>query len=186
MATHTKAELSPQLRGFGAKRYFELSDAIARYRFTDVGDRVMLALSSREADLLNVTSPTNDRGAFQISMASHAADLMHMPAVEDGTWGPIIVGATAADDGMVPMLSAGAVFAMQKLKSDRDFGISQGVPKNLQLRFALASYNAGRVGALKGFKEGDVDLHTTGGDYSADVLERWKVIAPLIAEWGWH
>ena len=42
----------------------------------------------------------------------------------------------------------------------------------------FARYNCGRAGILKGLAAGNVDLHTTGGNYGAYVLRRLAEIDP--------
>ena len=42
---------------------------------------------------------------------------------------------------------------------------------------AVAAYNAGAGGAIKGFAGGDVDANTAHGDYSADVMARRDAVA---------
>jgi hypothetical protein len=48
-----------------------------------------------------------------------------------------------------------------------------GVPFGSRVRVAVAGYNAGMHAAITAWKKtGNPDVATTGGDYSADVLER--------------
>jgi hypothetical protein len=55
-----------------------------------------------------------------------------------------------------------------------------GVPDDgSRTRFALAAYNAGIGGATAGLHEGDIDAHTAGGDYSADVIARYHALKAL-------
>jgi hypothetical protein len=66
------------------------------------------------------------------------------------------------------------------IESNVAFAIRSGIPKGHRLRFAVAAYNAGAGGALKGWHEAhDVDRHTAGLDYSQDVFERWAVLKEM-------
>ena len=62
---------------------------------------------------------------------------------------------------------------------DMAFATSGGVPSSDLLRFAVAAHNAGPTGALEGYREGNIDKHTAGGDYSAYVF----ATAPLVHNW---
>ncbi len=44
------------------------------------------------------------------------------------------------------------------------------------VKFACSAYNAGAGGALTGFRSGDSDARTTGGDYGGDVVARLAAI----------
>ena len=61
-----------------------------------------------------------------------------------------------------------------------DFGVKNGVPERDRLRFALSAYNAGAGGALEGFKAGDSDRRTAGGDYGKAVLGRFGIYQSLL------
>jgi hypothetical protein len=64
---------------------------------------------------------------------------------------------------------------------DDDTG-QAGVPRHDRLQVAVASYNAGMGGALKGWREGHVDKYTAAPrhDYSKDVIGTRK---PQIDDW---
>ena len=48
------------------------------------------------------------------------------------------------------------------------------------LKIAASAYNAGEDGAGRGVVAGDADLHTTGGNYGADVMCRKAIFEELL------
>jgi len=65
-------------------------------------------------------------------------------------------------------------------KFDEVARLIPGLPSNQNIRAAVAAYNCGTVGVRRALSQGlDVDARTTDANYSADVLERAKVFAPL-------
>lgn len=184
------------LRRFGARRYFELEDAIKDIRVRDIGPKVMLAVGLRESNLINTLNPGGtDRGIFQITDIYHKSSLSKVPGCpaakfsDPTTWGPSWVpesGKTAADPGYVPTLKDGAIIGYNILKRGHSEAFRLGLKGGAAIRFALAAYNAGVGGAKKGLDEGDVDKYTTGGDYSYDVLMvRWKAVNTIMSKFGW-
>lgn len=181
--------LKPTLVRFGARRYFEVEEAISPFRVKDLGVKLLIALGTRETNLTNVVSHTGgtDRGVFQINVNYHVDALERLPGCPSGSWTPE-PGRNAAEEGYVPTLHDGAVVAYMILVNGHRYALnSLGLRGGAAIRFALAAYNAGIGGAQKGQTEGDPDKYTTGQNYSRDVLfDRWRdQVNPLIDELGW-
>lgn len=119
-----------------------------------------------------------DVGMFQISRRYHPDALKLMPGVKVGTWGPVVEGKSANVGGFVPQFTTGLRFTIEEMRDAIAFAEDHGVPDGggAQVRFAIAAHNAGVGGALNGFKAGDVDKFTAGGDYSAWVLAAKKLV----------
>jgi hypothetical protein len=172
------------MRRFGARRFFELEAAIKPIRVRDVGAGILLAVGTRESNLMNVNNPAGtDRGVFQITDLYHEDWLADFPGCPEGSWIPE-PGKTAADEGYCPTLADGARMAYTILSGGLFQARRLGTPQ--PVRFALAAYNAGVGGATKGFNEGDVDKYTTGGNYSKDVLTvRFPQVKDTLEKFGW-
>jgi hypothetical protein len=189
---YNETTLGPQLRAFGAKRYFELDAAVAPLRFTDVGPVIVLAIGSRETNLQNIIGFSGtDHGLMQINDEAHGAWLAVAPGCVSGSWTPVPghnagERATPDSEAFVPTLADGVRMAMQILRYNNEAGIRLGLKGGALLRFEIAAYNAGVGGATKGLKAGNVDAETTKGNYSADVIDRWRALSSLIERWGWH
>lgn len=91
-----------------------------------------------------------------------------MPAVKEGTWGPVIDdGNTAYSFGYAPRFEQSLWFTLDNMHEAQAYAEDHGVPESELGRFAVAAHNGGIGGALQGWREGDVDKYTAGGDYSA-------------------
>jgi hypothetical protein len=107
-----------------------------------------------------------DVGIFQISRRWHMGALRLMPAVRSGTWGPVIDKATAADAGMVPRFEDSLRYTLSLLHDHMAQAEDMGVTElDKQVEVAIAAHNAGMGGAMKGYREGNVEKYTTQGDY---------------------
>jgi len=126
-----------------------------------------------------------DAGALQISKRYHKDALLEMEGALSGTWA-LIEGANAYDKGFVPTFRDAVPFVLQEMADSLDFARAQEVPESMRQRFAVAAHNAGRGGALSGFRAGDIDRNTAGGDYSSWVLDaNGKVQHWLEAHLNW-
>lgn len=144
---------------------------------------VLLAVGLRETWLQNIVSYNgDDRGVWQISAVYHSEFLKDTQGCRSGTWTPVYADAYAP--GRVPTLNAGCREAIRILESGYDYGEHGGVAKDDLTRFAVASYNAGVGGAMEGYKDGDVDKNTTGGNYSEDVMERRELVVRYVKHGG--
>ena len=123
---------------------------------------LLLAVASRETDMEDICGDGgHGRGVFQIDDRFH------------GDW---LAAHGAPGDGATPRLGDAAEFAAAMFASNRSFGKQKGVGRSDLLKYACSAYNAGAGGALEGFRGGDSDRKTTGGDYGRDVLDRLAAI----------
>jgi hypothetical protein len=129
-----------------------------------------------------------DVGVFQISRTYHKFNLDQMPGVKTGTWGPVVAGRTAGEGGFVPRYEESLRYTIEGLQEAAAFAIDKGVKSQAdQVRFAVAAHNGGQGGALKGYREGDVDKYTTGKDYSAWVLRHRTLVNRWLGQHkGWR
>lgn len=123
-----------------------------------------VSLGPGDADLMDV-------GALQISRQHHLSELRRLPAVKNHTWGPVIPGKTPADYGYVPRWTDALRFTLTEMHEAIAYAEDSGVHSGDLIRFAVAAHNAGKGGALSGYRAGDVDKYTALGDYSKWVLE---------------
>ncbi len=142
----------------------------------EISGALLLALGLRESGLQNINNQAGtDRGCFQISAVYHEAFLEGEPGCPAGSWVSQL-GMSALDEGFCPRFTPALLYALDYLQAKRARAVHLGIPEDLRLRFALAAYNAGEYGALRGFREGDVDKYTTGRDYSAWVIDTRRVV----------
>jgi hypothetical protein len=151
---------------------------------------LILAIASRETWIQNIDGDPmgpqgNGKGGWQIDKRSWAHWLSLVPAVADGTWGPVVehitvdgkrVKVSALDNGFCPTLTDGCKQAVAILK---DYWEQVGLwaPADERRRAMVASYNAGPGGAYMGWHyDRNVDARTTGGNYSGDVLGRQTLV----------
>jgi peptidoglycan hydrolase-like protein with peptidoglycan-binding domain len=127
---------------------------------------LLLAVASQETDMNDVVGDGgHGRGLFQIDDRSHPVFLRQE---------------NAAGPGRKPPVPAAAKYAAGLVRANLDFAARNAVPEPLRLKFALSAYNAGAGGALAGFREGDSDRRTTGGDYGKAVLRRHAIYQSLL------
>ncbi len=127
---------------------------------------LLLAIASQETDMNDVVGDGgHGRGLFQIDDRSHATFL--------GQQG-------AGRPGGKPPVPAAARYAGGLVRWNLDYGARNGVRDADRLKFALSAYNAGAGGALSGYREGDSDRRTTGGDYGRAVLGRFAIYQALL------
>lgn len=113
-------------------------------------------------------------GVFQISRRHNALGLRRMLAVENDTWGPVVVDKTPVDLDFVPRFEEALQFTLTELREAMGLLDDMVEPKDL-LRTAIAAHNAGIEKAKQGYREGNIDRYTTMRDYSAWVL-RHRII----------
>lgn len=153
-----------------------------------ISGALLLSLGLRETALQNINNPTQtDKGCFQITELYHGDWLRKQPGCPVGTW-KAVPGHSAIEDGYCPRYTPALVYAVDILHQNQLLAVNKGLFKKASdpecVRFAIAAYNAGFGGALEGHRAGDVDLKTTGKDYSAWVLaartevNRWLVRHP--------
>jgi hypothetical protein len=172
----TEGQLDQQLRALGHRRLDMVSDLAHEGDNDGIGAALLLALGSRESNMRNIVGDSgHGRGWLQIDDRFHHDFLATHRGCDSGSFHPAYE--SAAPKGRVPTLTASTIYAIGLLRANMRFARSNGVPEETAVRFAVAAYNAGPGGALAGFHEGDVDRHTTGRDYSGDVLGRRAAIA---------
>jgi hypothetical protein len=151
-----------------------------------ISGALLLAIGLKETHLKNIEGgakkdatgkwvpeddPTRmDVGWLQISRRFHPLNLAAMAGVRAGTWTPTVAGKTANDGGFCPLFEDSLQFTLSELRDAQDYGRAHGVKDADLVAFAIASHNAGLGGALKGYREGDVDKYTALGDYSSWIL----------------
>ena len=119
---------------------------------------LLLAIASRETGCRDIVGDHgHGRGYFQIDDRYHHGWLARQGAGGQGTTPPPV---------------AAAAYAAGIVESNLAYGRVHGVRNAELMRFALSAYNAGPLGALRGYRAGDSDLETTGRDYGSDVLAR--------------
>lgn len=152
---------------------------------------LVLALGFRESTLRNVCGGAvqnesgewvksySDRGWVQIAdtIDTNAKWLAKQEGCAEGKWTPAEPPVSALEPRHCPRFTVALEYALKELKGDYAFGKKEGVSD--PVRFAVAAYNGGAGGALRGYRAGDVDKYTAHGDYSKSVLE----IQPLIHDW---
>jgi hypothetical protein len=175
----TESQLEAQVKRFGEHRHAALHKALAGVGAKHVSRALALAIGSRETNLQNIVGDGgHGRGVFQQDDRFQREFLVATAGCPSGSFRPAWSSALPA--GRVPTLSAGCRRMAQIIESNVALAIRSGIPKGHRLRFAVAAYNAGGGGALKGWKEKrDVDRHTAGGDYSHDVFARLEVVREM-------
>jgi hypothetical protein len=175
----TEAQLDAQVRALGHRRIDMVTDLAHEGEDDGIGPALVLALASRESNMRNIVGDGgHGRGWLQIDDRFHHDFLETHRGCDSDSFIPN--HPSAAPRGLAPSLTASTIYAIGLLRSNMRFARSNGVPEQTVLRFAVAAYNAGAGGALKGFREGDVDRHTTGRDYAKDVLGRKAAVARIL------
>jgi hypothetical protein len=132
--------------------------ALAAERQARLPEGLLLALSSRETGCRDVAGDGGHRrGAFGIDDR------------RDGEW---LAGRGLASSGAVPPLDEAARYVAGAIAGNLVFGRANRVRSGDLLRFGVAAYVVGPEVALEGYRDGDVDQATPGGNYGADVLQR--------------
>ncbi len=184
MADFSQSAVDAALKGLGNYRVLVAQELASTGSPDPFSGALLLALGLRESRLTNINNPAEtDHGCFQISELYHADFLQHEPGCPARSWTPV-TGHTAVEDGYCPRFTPACAYALMMLKSAHRYALGKDITD--PLRFAIAAYNAGFGGATRGWREGDVDRYTTGGDYSAWVLgHRRKVNIFLNAHENW-
>lgn len=172
----SEAAVGQALKGLGHYRVTAAQYVALEGPPDDISGSLLLALGLRESLLQNINNKAQtDKGCFQLTEMYHAAFLRGEPGCPEGSW-IAVEGHSAYEDGYCPRFTPALNYALDMLKIQRRYAIGINVTGAAAVRFAIAAYNAGTGGALAGLKEHNVDLKTTGGDYSAWVLEHRTMI----------
>jgi hypothetical protein len=179
----TAHELEAQLEAFGRQRLEIVSELAHQGPSDGIGAALLLAIGSRETNLRNIVGDSgHGRGWLQIDDRFHHIWLSKHRGCSSGSF--IATFASALPKGRVPTLTASTLYAVDLLRGNARFALTHGVPTAQKTRFAVAAYNAGAGGALKGFQAGNIDLKTAHQDYSADVLQRKTVVGRFLKRHG--
>lgn len=144
-----------------AKGYFDIFAEVERqFRFPEF---LLAAVASRETNLKHVNGDGgHGRGIMQIDDRYHGNFLREH-------------GAEAPE--FVPPLYCSVHYAGRLLHSHVLSARQLGVRAAFTVIFIAAAYNAGLGGATNGWREGNTDKYTAGGNYGKDVVARrlWLV-----------
>jgi hypothetical protein len=192
MADFTQTQVANALANLGNYRVKRVQEVASQGWNDGISGSTLLALGLRETALTNIQGglikdadgkwipqpdPNKmDVGVFQISRIFHMVALKAMPGVKNGTWGPVVEGKTAGDGGFVPRFEESLQYTVQGLRDAQAYAEDHGVKAADLPRFSVAAHNAGWGGALRGYREGNVDKYTTGGDYSGWVFRHRTLI----------
>jgi hypothetical protein len=146
-----------------------------------IGAPLLLAMASRETNMRNIAGDGgHGRGMFQQD-DRYLADWLHRRAgCKSGTDTPV-KGKTALMPGYVPTVEEGAKKCVDIVVGNYHAAQHAGYAHNMARRIAIAGYNGGLTGAMNAARyHHDPDHATTGGDYSADCLERAGVLYQLM------
>ena len=160
----TQAQVDLALNRLGNYRVRAAQEVALEGPPDEFSGALLLTLGLRESALQNVNNPADtDHGCFQITELWHAAWLASQPGCKAGTW-VADPGHTALEDGYCPRFTPACVYAADMLEFNATYAKTKVAGAD-PLMFAIAAYNAGVGGALRGLREGDVEKYTTGGDY---------------------
>jgi hypothetical protein len=194
MATDlTLDQVGQALTALGNYRVLAAQEAAAQGDPDGISGSLLLALGLRETGLRNIEGNNgSDKGCFQINKIYNSTWLRNQPGCVNGTWAPVS-GHTAYDAGYVPRYTPACYEAISIVRDGQEYALSQhigtAVTDPVVVRFAIAAYNCGGYDALLGYRAGNVDQYTTGGDYSAWVLHHRSLINEWLAQhpnWQFH
>lgn len=170
--------IGDSLKNLGHYRVMRVQE-IAHEENDNITGVLLLCLGLRETGLRNINNPAKtDKGWLQISDVYHHDWLYKQPGCAVGTWTPV-AGRRASEPNYCPRFTSATRYAIDLLQEGIGYAASRSLPKDRQVRFAIASYNAGIGGAMNGYRAGDVDKYTTGGNYSSWVLDK----KPQVSAW---
>lgn len=170
----TSAELARQDGRLSTLARAAIARAARPHPHVDVA--LLKAVMSRETDMRNIVGDGgHGRGGWQIDDRWHGAWLEQVRGCRSGSSIPVYRSARPA--GRVPTISVGARKAAAILEANVEAAIRAGIPDGHRMDVAVAAYNAGMGGALRGWKtDRNPDRFTTGADYSRDVLARARIL----------
>lgn len=194
--SYTTDNAVAELRRFTRWRTERLLEIGAAGEPDSIHGSLLLAIASRETNLRNIVGggffnnegewveTGVDRGLFQVNQQYHGQWLDSVKGCDSGKYEEIYD--SALPQGRVPGLTVGAKKCRDLLRDRITYMKNNGVPESDRLRCAIAAYNGGSWGALKGYREqGDPDYYTTGKNYSKDTLVRQKAIRRAVSRLGW-
>jgi hypothetical protein len=171
--SRTQQQVTAAIRALGHARTQTVSQVTHDGPNDGIGPRLTLAIAVRETNARNIVGDHgHGRGIVQIDDRFWTLWLKFHEGCHDGSWTPtfLLSQQGAAPAGRVPTLPAAIGHLVAMLRDNLRYAAARGVDQQESLRFAVAAYNAGPGLAFKGWKAGDVDAFTAGGNYSADVF----------------
>ena len=151
----SEQDLQTELDRFGEHRTTIVAELAHNGAPDGIGPALLLALGSRETNIHNIVGDGgHGRGWLQIDDRFHGLWLKTHPGIPSGSWGPPKNGATALAAGFVPTLTHSTLKAIDLLQAAMSVAAANGVARERRLRFAVAAYNAGPGGALRGAARG--------------------------------
>lgn len=175
--------IDDRLHRFGKYRIERTVEMCGELPHSHVTPQLMLALFDRETLLQNIVNAADDdTGVAQLHRAWWEDLLKHTPGCPSGSWTPV-KHHTAADRGYCPTFEVSCRTAQGVLLAHLATAGQQEVPWPQRLYVAVAAWNAGMGGALRGWHEDrNPDKYTAAPrhDYSADVID---VRRPQIESW---
>jgi len=130
------------------------------------------AIASRETNCVQELGDVQADGAHGVGIVQ--VDIQHAIALrarDDGSW----------RTNPAPLIALGAQLLAQNIQQVREAFPSLSADE--QLKIAASGYNCGLTRAIAAVKNGKgSDVHTTGGDYGADVIARKAMFEQLMSE----
>jgi hypothetical protein len=135
-----------------------------------ISGALLLAMCTRESLGQNINNQAQtDKGCFQFTERYHGDWLKSEPGCPEGTWKPVVEH-SAYEDHFCPRFTPAAQRVIEVLRFNRQYAVALNVEPENVMPFAIAAFNAGVGGAQEGWRSGDIDAKTTGGDYMKWVL----------------
>lgn len=135
-----------------------------------ISGALLLAMTTRESMGQNINNEAQtDKGCYQFTERYHGDWLKKEPGCPEGTWRPV-EGHSAFEDRFCPRFTPATIRVVEVLRYNRQQAFALNVEPENVVPFAVAAFNAGVGGATEGWRAGDPDMKTTGGDYSKWVL----------------
>lgn len=168
-----------RLNRLGAYRVRRTVMLCDEFPHSHVNAALVLALFDRETLLQNIVSGAKgqpsfdkDTGIGQLNRAVWAESLKHVPGCPSGSFNPK-AGHHADEPGYCPPFDFSVRASRNILISHIAAAADHAVPWPMRLYVAVAGYNAGMTGALRGWRDGDPDKYTAAPrrDYSVDVID---------------
>ena len=170
------------LRNLGNYRVLAAQHIAAEGPSDEFSGALLLSLGLRESLLQNINNPAGtDRGWAQITDLWHKDWLASEPGCPQGSW-RAVEGKTALDEGYCPRFTPAALYAVQMLRDAAATARKEKVPSEKVVHFSVAAYNAGQSGAMRGYRENNIDKYTTGGDYSEWVITHRRYVLKWLRE----
>jgi len=178
--------IDKKLSELGAGRVMSAQLLVLESEFASIlPPEYYLAVGIRESGLRNLNNPVDsDKGWLQISEAYHLSWLRSQPGCPEtkntGLMDPAqwraIEKKNAAMDDYCPRFTPALDYAMHEITAvGLRVASNRKIPKKSRLHYATTFYNTGDGLALRGYKEGNIDKYSTGGDYGGTVITASRI-----------